>query len=352
MNKYLSLIVLCRNEKNYIEDCLNSILNFERPPGYDVEILVIDGVSNDGTYDILTRFARENPEIKVLTNTKRTTPCAFNIAIQNSRGEYFIIFSSHAKYSSSYLVESVATAERTGAVNAGGVFITQQNGTTYGASLVQALTTHKFGVGSSFRTDMNEGPADTVSYGCYRREIFDQVGLFDERLIRAQDYEMNRRIKIAGGKIWKNPRIQVYYYNQKSVWAFLKKQFLLEAPYNAYMWYLAPYAFAPRHAVTGVFAVGVIVGITLSLLMHWVACVYLSIMLFYALLAVASALQQAVRYRQPLHVVCLPFCFFLYHFVHGLGILSGLLRLATRTAPVQIINEPWPGAGRLRAWPK
>lgn len=350
-NKCLSLIVLCRNEEEYIEECLRSILRFERPSGYEIEVLVVDGMSDDGTRSILARLSSEHPEIKVLDNPKRSTPCAFNVAIANSRGAYLLIFSSHAQYSKNYLTESIETAERTRADNAGGVFITQQNGSTYGASLVQALTTHKFGVGSSFRTDMSEGPADTVSYGCYRREIFDRIGRFDERLVRAQDYEMNRRILRAGGMIWKNPRIQVFYFNQKSVWGFLKKQFLLEAPYNAYMWYLAPYAFAPRHAITGIFAVGVLGGISLGMLNQWIAWSFLTIMGLYTILAVASAAQQSVRFRQPLHLICLPFCFFMYHFVHGLGMLLGLAKLASGMAPVQNLKEPWPGAGRFRAWP-
>jgi glycosyltransferase involved in cell wall biosynthesis len=351
-NNHLSLIVLCRNEKEHIQECLQSILSFQRPAGYEIEILVVDGMSDDGTRDILFQLSGDHPEIRILDNPKRTTPCAFNVAIASSRGAYLLIFSSHAQYSKNYLTESIATAERTGAVNVGGVFITQQNGATYGASLVQALTTHKFGVGSSFRTDMTEGPADTVSYGCYRREIFEQIGRFDERLIRAQDYEFNSRIRRAGGLIWKNPRIQVFYFNQKTVGAFLKKQFLLEAPYNAYMWYLAPYSFALRHGVTGVFAGGVMVGLLLALVAPWLAWSFAAVMVLYAVLALASGAQQAIRYRHPMHVLCLPICFFLYHFIHGLGIFWGLIRLVTHTAPVQRNTEPWPGAGFRRFHPK
>ena len=347
-NNCLSLVVVCRNEIEHIEGCLRSILSFERPQDYTIEILVVDGMSTDGTRDVLKRLSTEHAEIKVLDNPKRTTPCAFNVAIANSQGAYLIIFSSHAQYSKSYLTESIETAERTGAVNVGGVFITQQNGTTYGASLVQALTTHKFGVGSSYRTDLTEGPADTVSYGCYRREIFEQIGLFDERLVRAQDYEFNSRIRRAGGLIWKNPRIQVFYFNQKAIGVFLRKQLLLEAPYNTYMWFLAPYAFAPRHAITGVFAAGVLGGIAFSPLTPWFAWPFAVVMMLYALLAIGSAVQQAVRYRRPLHVLCLPVCFFLYHFLHGLGVLAGLVRLLTGTAPVQKLKEPWPDAGFRR----
>lgn len=344
----LSLVVLCRNEREYIADCIKSIVDFDRPSGFEIEVLVVDGMSTDGTRIILQQLAAENPEIKILDNAQKTTPCAFNVAIEHSRGAYMLIFSSHARYSKNYLTESLATAKRTGAANAGGVFITQQNGTGYGASIVQALTTHKFGVGSSFRTDMREGPADTVSYGCYRTEIFQRIGRFDERLVRAQDYELNCRIRKAGGMIWKNPKIQVFYFNQKSVVAFFKKQILLEAPYNVYMWYLAPYAFSPRHAITGVFAAGVLGGVALSPFSGWIALPFISIMSLYFLLGFGASIQQAIRYRRVGHVFSLPICFFLYHFIHGLGLLAGVTKTLLGIAPVQKLKEPWKGAGFFR----
>lgn len=142
----------------------------------------------------------------------------------------------------------------------------------------------------------------------------------------------------------------MHYYNQSTLKAFYKKQVLLEAPYNAYMWYLAPYAFALRHAITGIFAFGVLGGVILSPLSPLIAYPFAVVMALYAVLAVASAAQQAIRYRRPLHILTLPICFFMYHFLHGIGVLWGLLRLLTGTAPVQKIAEPWPGAGRKRAW--
>lgn len=348
--KIVTAVVLCRNEVDYIERCIRSIASFDKPDDVDCEILVVDGLSEDGTKDILAKLQMEFRQVRVVSNPQKTTPCAFNTAIRESRGELLLIFSSHAEYSKNYLLESIETIDRTGAANAGGVFITQQNGDSYGASVVQALTTHKFGVGSSFRTDMNECEADTVSYGCYRRSVFDKVGFFDERLARAQDYEMNARIRRDGGMIWKNPRIQVYYYNQKSVFKFLQKQIVWEAPYNAYMWYLAPYTFTPRHAITGVFSFGVLAGGGVALCVPWIAWPYVMVMALYVLLSVGAAAQQAIRYKKVMHVVVLPMCFFLYHFLHGVGIWWGLFRLVTGSAPVQKIREPWKGAGRFRAW--
>ena len=149
-----------------------------------------------------------------------------------------------------------------------------------------------------------------------------------------------------------NPGIQVRYYQQPDLATFIRKQVAYEAPYNAYLWYLAPYAFTPRHAITGVFATGVLLGLILSPFSVTISWMFIAVMTLYFLLAIASGVQQAIRYREPRHVIFAPMAFFLYHFLHGIGVLIGLTRLATRTAPVQGKAEPWPGAGRFRAWPQ
>jgi hypothetical protein len=104
--------------------------------------------------------------------------------------------------------------------------------------------------------------------------------------------------------------------------------------------------------VTGVFAFGVIAGLALSPFSRIARMAFFGVMALYAVLALLSGIQQAVRYREPRHVLFAPLGFFSYHFMHGLGVLYGLLRLATGTAPVQSGAEPWPGAGRSRAWPR
>lgn len=340
------------NEEAYLQGCLDSVLGFELPENANCAIYILDGGSRDKTREIAANYAQRYPNISVMDNPGRIQSCALNTVIREGKGDYILRLDAHSFYPSNYLHLCLETAERTGADNVGGVFITKPGGSGYQASLVQALTTHRFGVGNSeFRLDAQERPADTVPYGFFKRTIFDRIGLYDERLVRAQDYEINRRIIAAGGTVWLNPQIEVYYHNQPTLAKFYKKQIVREAPYNAYLWWVAPYAFAPRHAITGFFAAGALGGLALGPLTAWVRLPFLAVMALYALLAVLSAVQQAIRYRAPLHAVLLPFCFFLYHFLHGLGVLWGVLRLATRTAPVQKTHQPWPGAKRYRAWP-
>lgn len=348
----VAIIIPCRNEEGYIGACLRSVLDFDLPPNTHLEILVLDGSSTDRTKLIVAELAAAHPDIRVLDNPRRYQGCAVNLAVAASQADCFLWLGAHTKFPRDYVRLCLETSRRTNASVVGGFCITLPGGQHYGAEVVQALTTHKFGVGdSSFRTGAQEGPVDTVAYALFKREVFDRVGLLDERLVRAQDYEFNQRIRAAGMTIWFNPAIQCSYHNMAALGAFYRKQIFLEAPYNAYLWYLAPYAFAPRHAITGVFAAGVLGGLALGPLTPWIAWPFAAVMSLYALLAILSALQQAVRYRQPIHALVLPFCFFGFHFLHGLGVLSGLARLLTGTAPVQKGGVPWPGAGRPRAWP-
>lgn len=348
----VSILIPCYQERNFIRSCLDSVREFEVPDGVAVEVLVLDGMSTDGTREIVDEIAKADSRIRLVDNPGRTQSAALNLAIPIATGDYLMRLDAHSFYPKDYLAHCVETALRTDADNTGGVVATLRRGEGYQSALVQALTTHKFGVGDSgFRTDADEGAADTVPYGFFRKDIFSKVGLFDERLLRAQDYEMNRRIIAAGGKIWMNPSIAVQYYQQPDMQSFIRKQFVYEAPYNAYMWYLAPYSFALRHAITGVFAFGVLAGLMLSTVSPLIKIAFLGTMALYFALAFAAALQQAVRYKEPRHAIFAPIAFFSYHFLHGLGVLIGLARLATGSAPVQKKTEPWPGAGRFRAWP-
>jgi len=331
----ITILIPCRNEEKHIRNCIESVLNFDIPAEVETEILLIDGQSTDDTRNIIYEYAQYHPNIRLIDNPGLIQASALNIGIKEAKGRFILRLDAHSNYPTDYLSKIYETYKRTKAENVGGVFLTQPGNNTYSAQVVQALTTHKFGVGNAgFRTGAGEGPADTVPYGFYRKDIFTKIGLFDERLVRAQDYEFNRRIIKSGGKIWRNPEIKVFYYNQSSISAFLKKQIFLEAPYNVYMWYLAPYTFAPRHAITGVFVFGLISGVFLSFYSDLIKYTFISIMLVYFILAILSSLHQALRYKKIQHIVALPIGFFLFHFMHGVGLWIGVLRLVFRTAPI------------------
>ena len=350
--KSVDVIIPVLNEGRFIAQCLQSVLAFERPPGLIWRVFVVDGGSVDKTLDAVRLVAKEHPELELLNNPGRIQSCALNIALRRGNGDYVLRLDAHATYPKDYLTQCIQSAVASDADNVGGIFKTLPGSASYQAQVVQAVTTHKFGIGNAeFRLRPEPGPADTVPYGFFKRSVFETAGYFDERLVRNQDYELNRRIVAGGGSIWLNPKIVVHYHNMPTIWGFLKKQFTKEGPYNAYLWYLAPYARALRHGITGAFAAGVVGGLVGACFSRPWAVAFLSVMGLYAALACMAAIQQALRYRCAWHVLTLPAVFFGFHFIHGLGFLSGLLRLALGIAPVQRMGEPWPGYGAYRIQP-
>jgi succinoglycan biosynthesis protein ExoA len=345
----VTVVMPARNEAAFIGRSLSSVLAQDFPMS-QVEILVLDGMSEDGTRLIVEDFAQRFSFVRLLENPGRIVPTALNIAIRVARGQWLLRLDAHSVYPPDYLRFCVETAQRTGADNVGGVFITLPRDDSPRARLVQAITTSRFGVGNAnYRLDVAEGPADTVPFGCFRRDVFAEVGLFDERLIRNQDFEFNCRLARAGKRIWLNPAIQVKYYNQGTI-AGLLGQAVFTGKWNPWMWHVAPYSFSFRHSIPVAAIIAGIAAVAMSFA-SYVGRMFLASLLFcYLVAAVSSAFQQARRYGWWM-LPLLPFLFLCYHTAYGLGTLWGALRLLVGATPVQKIREPWPGAGRYRAWP-
>lgn len=333
----ISIIAPIRNEENIIEEVLYSIKKQYIPKSIKLEIILIDGMSDDNTLDIIKKFREVNfdMDIKILENKKKYIPYGLNIGLKESSGYYLCRLDTHTVYPEDYIKNCYDVITETKADNVGGYIITKKFDNSLEANIVQAVVTHKFGVGNSgFRIGREDGLVDTVPYGFFKRSIFDDVGIFNEKLIRAQDYEMNRRIIKEGGKIWFSNNIYSTNYNKKSFISFLKKQFIFEAPYNIYMWYLAPYTFAFRHGITLFFSSGVIIGLFIKDI-PILREIYFLVLLLYLILALISSAQQSIRFRNPILFLILPLCFFLFHFIHGVGMIFGLTKLLLKIAPVQ-----------------
>ena len=197
----IDVIIPVLNEQEYILSCLNSVCNFVLPKNVNLQIFVIDGCSKDETLRIALEFAADKDNIFILNNPGIIQATALNIGIKQSKADYILRLDAHSEYPSDYLANCLETALRTSACNVGGMAITKASSSSLSATLVQAISTSKFGVGDSgFRVGAEEGVRDTVPYGFFKREIFNKYGLFNERLARAQDYEFNKRIQNEGGK--------------------------------------------------------------------------------------------------------------------------------------------------------
>src|SRR3954468_6233100 len=214
----VSIIIPCRNEERYIAACLDSILASDYP-AERVEILVADGQSNDGTRPILVRYAALHPKIVLLNNARGTTPAGLNVAIRAAAGEIVIRMDAHVLYPPDYIPRLVAALRESGADNVGGVLETVPADDTPTARAIAIGISHRFGVGNAhFRVGTRERrEVDTVPFGCFRREGFARVGLFDEELIRNQDDEFNFRLITRGGRVLLLPNVHCRYFARRSL---------------------------------------------------------------------------------------------------------------------------------------
>jgi cellulose synthase/poly-beta-1,6-N-acetylglucosamine synthase-like glycosyltransferase len=215
---FVSIVVPCRNEGAYIGQMLESILANEYPRDR-LEVLVVDGMSEDGTRAVVAEYARRYPMIQVLDNPKRTTPHALNLGIVRARGRIIMRMDAHAHYPPNYVADLVTWLERTGADSVGGSWRTQPGDTTIMASAIAAALAHPFGIGNArYRLGTNRvRDVDTLQCACYRRDVFDRLGLFDEDLLRSQDSEFTFRLLRAGGRVLLVPGVIVSYYTRESL---------------------------------------------------------------------------------------------------------------------------------------
>jgi glycosyltransferase involved in cell wall biosynthesis len=214
----VSVIVPCRNEERYIARCLNSILATDHPRDA-LEVLVVDGQSDDHTRAVLDAYAARHPIVRVLDNPRRIQATALNIGIRAARGEILVRMDAHVVYPGNYIGDLVVALQQTGADNVGGVLVTlPANETALGKAIAIAMS-HPFGVGNShFRIGAREPRwVDTVAFFCCRRETFERVGVFDEEMARDEDSEFNARLIQRGGRVRLVPNVVCYYYARGSL---------------------------------------------------------------------------------------------------------------------------------------
>ena len=222
----VSIIIPCRNEEEFVEKCLDSIIANDFPKNR-LEVLVVDGMSEDRTREIVNGYLEKYLFIRLLDNPNKITPSSFNIGIKNARGEVIMIMSSHATYEKDYISKCVRYLRKYDADNVGGICVTLPGRDTLQANSIALVLSHPFGVGNAyFRIGLKKPRSvDTVPFGCFKREVFSKIGLFDEDLVRNQDDEFNLRLIKNGGKILLFPDIVSYYYSRDRISKLSKMYF-------------------------------------------------------------------------------------------------------------------------------
>lgn len=320
----VSIIIPCFNEEKYIAKCLDSVLAQDYLEGI-LEVLLIDGMSNDKTRSIITEYTNRYPLIKMLDNIKKIIPIALNIGIRASKGNIIIRLDAHVSYPPNYVSKCIRYLNEYKVDNVGGVLITSPSEKSFKADAIAFALSSPFGVGNSyFRIGADEPKiVDTVPFGCYRREVFEKIGLFNENLLRNEDIEFNLRLKKAGGRVLLVPDIKMFYYARGTYGKLLQNNFQngfgvvysIRFVHNAFSW---------RHLVPGACVIFSLVSLLLGFInaVFWV--ILISIFGLYCLTNLYFSFKQGKRWQATLYLII---AFFVLHFSYGLGSLMGIVKL-------------------------
>jgi glycosyltransferase involved in cell wall biosynthesis len=319
----ISIISPCRNERDYVAGFVASLLAQELPESCALEVLIADGMSDDGTREILDGLAARHPSLTVVPNPGRIVSTGLNAAIRASRGDVIVRMDAHTTYAPDYVRACVETLDRTGADNVGGPW--RAAGESYLQRAI-ALVSHSVfasGGGRSHALDY-EGEVDTVYLGCWRREIFDRVGLFDEELVRNQDDELNLRIVRSGGRVWQSPSIRSSYAPRSSL-ANLFSQYKQYGYWKVRVIQKHTLPASIRHLVPGGFVLTLLALSLLALAWSPARALLAIVLASYATANLVASVHTCVGAGTFRYLPVLPIVFAAYHVGYGYGFLRGVV---------------------------
>lgn len=329
-----------RNESRYIQRSLSAVMAQDYPPDR-IEILVVDGMSEDGTRDIVRSMVEglrvgkngvfdpgtlKARDVRIIDNPQRIVSTGFNIALRQARGDVVIIVGGHCELEPDYVRRCVGVLRDTSAHCVGGPMATV--GETWVARGIAMALSSFFGVGgAAFRqSGKRRGYVDTVAFGAYRREVFDTIGVFDEELVRNQDDEFNFRLIQAGGRIWLDPAIRSVYLSRNNLLS-LWHQYFQYGFYKVLVICKRRALPSWRHPVAGAFVLGLVGSLFVALLTGqplWA----LSVAGPYAFANTLASVWTARKDIRTLPI--LPLANATIHLAYGLGSLLGLWRWRKR----------------------
>lgn len=324
----VTVVIPMRNEAGYIEACLESVLASDLPPDTGIEVLVLDGESTDDSPALVAEVARRDPRVRLIPNPDRLQAAAFNRGLAEARGEYLVRLDAHSTYAPDYLAESLRLLESTGAANVGGV--QRAEGRSWLARAIAAAVSSPFAAGDAkYRHATTPAFTDTVYLGAWRTATLRSLGGMRADWAVNEDYEMNVRLRAAGGRVYLSPTIRSTYQVRSSLtrltrqyfrYGFWKVRTLLEHP-GSLRW---------RQVVAPAFVIAI--AATPWLVGHFGAIGSAHLIAY----AVASVAASAITARRAPQVFpLLPLVFLVIHLAWGTGFLAGLIRWPLARTPRQ-----------------
>lgn len=321
----ISFLLVVRNEARHVAQCLRSMLDQTLGPGL-YEVLVIDGMSTDGTRAAVKRVIAEHPEcaIRLLDNPGLTLSSGWNIGLREARGEFVIRPDAHGAVPRDFLEQSLAAMrDHPEAAAVGGILETRGQG--FWGETIAALLSSRIGVGgSSFRVGATPGPKDTVVFGLYRRDALLEVGGFDEAIALNQDNVCHARLRAAGKILYFDPRIRSTYFCRGSLAALWRQMFRRSQWLVLMFKHQRERNFSLRYYVPLLFVVGIVTLLLAGRVTPWAWVVLGGLLALYVVAGLAATARSPLR---PLQWLAFPVAMFVLHFSYGLGSIVGLARL-------------------------
>ncbi len=337
-NSSVSIVIPLRNEERHIGALLDA-LQAQTYAGHIADIILVDGMSTDRTREVISSYQAHMPAIRIIDNPERIVPPAMNRGIRAARGDIVVRLDAHTEPAPDYVERCVHHLREAGAWNVGGLMRAQGHG--YVDKTVALATTSPFGIGGSpFHYSDRPQYVDTVYLGAFPRWVFDKVGLYDERFIRNQDYELNHRIRQAGGRIYLAPDIKITYFprdSMKALWrqyfqyGFWKVQTLRKHP-ESLKW---------RQLVAPLFVAGLVGGLVLGLLWRPALWLWAAAIALYVLMSLAFSVLRVRKEPGALQSLPLmPVVFATLHVAWGLGFWWAWIALLLGRDPLARPDRP------------
>lgn len=322
-NDFVSVIIVMRNEELFIEKCIESIVNQDYPKDL-YEVIVVDGESTDNSVKIVEDYGKmNNIKIKILSNPKKNLASGWNLGIKNAKGDIVVRPDAHSTIEKDFLSKSVETLNENDAICVGGKINSVCTG-GYLAKAISCVLSSPFGVGNSqFRIGNKAQYVDTVAYGAYRKEVFKEVGYFNESLERNQDLEMHSRIKKIGGKFYFNPEIKSDYFTRSTYKGFVSQAFK-NGKWNIITLNWQKSALSIRHFVPLIFTLSLLINFIFTLIFSpWKYILILEVSLY--ILGIIYGLTGIIKENNYRYIFVAPILFLSLHISYGLGSMIGIV---------------------------
>ena len=322
----VSIIVPCLNEERTITKLLQAILLQDFPLD-ELEVIIADGNSTDGTRERISDFQVEHKDLRlsIVDNVSRSIPAGLNLALNAANGEYVVRLDAHCVPQADYIRKCVAALNDERGWNVGGVWDIQPGAEAWVAEAIAIAASHPLGVGDAFyRFADRAREVDTVPFGAFRRDLIEKIGGFDEKLRSNEDYEFNTRIRLAGGKVWLDPSIRSIYFARPTL-SELARQYARYGYWKARMLRRYARTIRLRQALPPLFVLSLIALPIISLVLPWALWLLLLEVVSYLLILFSAGLREALEHKKVQLIIGIPLAIATMHISWGAAFIWSLV---------------------------